>query len=120
MLSALDQLSLGGATVARVFGGERLQMSELAAPSALDLVSTAEKVNRVHVRFVTPTELKSGRQVAEHPEFGILFGRLRDRISTLRALYGDAPLEIDFRAMGKRAAAVRMTRCQMGQTQHQG
>ena len=55
--------------------------------------------------------------MADRPEFGILFGRLRDRISTLRALYGAGPLEIDFRAMGERAAAVRMTRCELQRTE---
>jgi hypothetical protein len=70
-------------------------------------------LDRVQVRFVTPTELKTEHQVAKRPEFGILFGRLRDRISTLRALYGAGPLAIDFRAMGDRAAQVRMTRCEL-------
>jgi hypothetical protein len=65
---------------------------------------------------VTPTELKSEHQVADRPEFGILFGRLRDRISTLRTLYSSGPLEIDFRAMGERAAAVRMVRCDLKRT----
>jgi hypothetical protein len=51
--------------------------------------------------------------VADRPEFGILAGRLRDRISTLRALYGAGPLEIDFYAMGERAAQVRMSRCDL-------
>ena len=70
-------------------------------------------MGRLRVRFVTPTELKAGHHVADRPEFGILFGRLRDRISTLRALYGVGPLEIDFHAMGERAATVRMTRCEL-------
>jgi hypothetical protein len=68
-------------------------------------------VQRVRVHFVTPTELKSGSQLVSRPEFPVLFGRLRDRVSTLRSLYGDGPLEIDFRALGERAAAVRTTRC---------
>src|ERR1019366_288953 len=88
-----------------------------AAPNVVDLSETPERVARLRVRFVTPTELKSGHQVADRPEFGILFGRLRDRISTLRALYGAGPLEIDFRAMGERAAAVRMTRCELRRTE---
>ena len=71
----------------------------------------------MRVRFVTPTELKSEHQVADRPDFGILFGRLRDRISTLRTLYGQGPLEIDFRAMGERAAAVRMTGCELKLTE---
>ena len=62
---------------------------------------------------VTPTELKSGQQIAATPDFAILAARARDRISTLRALYGDGPLEIDFRAFGERARAVRMTRCEI-------
>ena len=111
-LAAVDQLDLGGAA-ARVFDGERFQMGELGAPNAVELGEPCGRVERVRVRFVTPTELKSERQVAERPEFGILFGRLRDRISTLRALYGAGPLEIDFRGMGERAAAVRLARCEL-------
>jgi hypothetical protein len=111
-LTAVDQLDLDGAAVARVFDGERLHEGDLAAPNAVDLNGTPERIGRVRVRFVTPTELKSGRET-DGPEFGILFGRLRDRLSTLRALYGAGPLEIDFRAMGERAAAVRMTRCEL-------
>ena len=61
----------------------------------------------VRVHFLSPTELKN----AEGPEFGVLFSRIRDRVSTLRALYGEGALEIDFRAMGERARAIRMTRC---------
>jgi hypothetical protein len=80
-----------------------------------DLASVPAQTARVHVRFVTPTELKRGREIVDRPEFAILFARLRDRISTLRALYGGGPLEIDFRAMGEAAAAIRMTRCEMEQ-----
>ena len=84
-----------------------------ALPLVLSLSPEAEPVGRVLVRFVSPTELKSGGTAIERPEFAILFARLRDRISTLRALYGDGPLEIDFRGMGERAAAVRTTRCEV-------
>jgi hypothetical protein len=80
---------------------------------AFDLASVPEHTARARVRFVTPTELKSGREIADRPDFAILFARLRDRISTLRALYGDGPLDIDFRAMGEAAEAVRMTRCEL-------
>jgi hypothetical protein len=80
------------------------------APLELDLASS-EPVARLQVRFLTPTELKSGQQLAARPDFSILAARIRDRISTLRELYGEGPLEIDFRAFGERAALVRMTRC---------
>ncbi len=84
------------------------------APLELDLTAT-EEVSRIRVQFLTPTELKSGQQLAARPEFGILATRIRDRISTLRELYGEGPLDIDFRAFGERAAQVRMTRCDVRQ-----
>ena len=115
-MTAVDQLDLSGVTVARVFDGERVCAGELAKPIALEMSDVPKRVEQVEVRFVTPTELKSGHQVAERPEFAILFGRLRDRLSTLRTLYGDGPLAIDFRAMGERAAAVRIVRCELQQT----
>jgi hypothetical protein len=118
-LAAVDQLNLDGVTVAPLFDGEQFQIRDLAAPSVLDLSDSPDpvQVQRARIRFVTPTELKSGHQVAERPEFGILFGRLRDRISTLRTLYGTGPLEIDFRTMGDRAAAIRMTQCEFQRTE---
>ncbi len=109
-LERVDQLNLRKEPVARVFDGKTLTVSEPPLPIRLDLSPESEPVSRAVVRFMTPTELKAGDQVAREPEFGILFARIRDRLSTLRALYGPGPLEIDFRAMGERAALVRMTR----------
>jgi hypothetical protein len=63
-------------------------------------------VRTARIRFVTPTEIKS-EGAAGPPVFGALMARLRDRISILRALYQDGPLEIDFRALGERARQVR-------------
>jgi hypothetical protein len=85
-------------------------------PAQLDVVegmkllrlplSEGSRVERVRVRFVTATELKG----ATMPDFAVLFARIRDRVSTLRALFGSGPLEIDFKTMGKRAEDVRMIR----------
>jgi hypothetical protein len=82
-------------------------------PSVIGLDPDPGSVEQVSVRFLTPTELKSAGGLAERPEFPILFGRLRDRLSTLRALYSASPLDIDFRAMGERADAVRLVRCDL-------
>lgn len=68
----------------------------------------ADAVGRVRVEFLTPTELKSAGEVQTEPAFDVLFARLRDRISTLRQLYQDGPLDIDFRAMAARATTVRL------------
>jgi hypothetical protein len=89
---------------------------KLAPPIAFHFDEAPRAVARATVRFVTPTELKSGGELAPRPEFGVLFRRLRDRISALCALYGEGPLKIDFRAMGDRAAQVRMTRCDLRRT----
>jgi hypothetical protein len=81
------------------------------APLELCLNPVSDRVNRMTIRFETPTELKSGGQTVERPEFGVLAARVRDRISTLRALYDDGPLAINFREFGERAARIHMTRC---------
>jgi len=75
----------------------------------LPLAFVARAVSTCRVNFLSPTELKN----QESPGFGPLFKRIRDRVSTLRALYGPGPLEIDFKAMGERAPAIRMTRCEI-------
>ena len=111
-LTAVGALDLNGVAAEQVFRGEPSSIGELGRPNVIDLGAPAESTSRVRVRFLTPTELKTGNQLAEQPEFGILFARLRDRISTLRALYGAGPLEVDFRALGERAARVRLVRCE--------
>jgi CRISPR-associated endoribonuclease Cas6 len=77
-------------------------------PLRLSLEPAVGKLRHVRVRFLTPTELKP----AGRPDFAVLFARIRDRVSTLRALYGSGPLTIDFRALGDRAAAVTTTHCE--------
>lgn len=94
-----------------IYDGETLLLKEPPAPLELTLDAPSQPVERVVVRFVTPTELKAGQKLAERPEFGVLAARIRDRLSTLRELYGEGPLPIDFRAFGERAARIRMTRC---------
>ncbi len=42
-----------------------------------------------------------------------MFSRARDRVATLRAVYGEGPLEIDFRGMGERSLHVSMSRCNL-------
>ena len=84
-------------------------VEDLPAP-AIDL-DLPEPASALRIRFLTATELKIGAALAPEPAFPVLFSRLRDRLSTLRALYGPGPLAIDFRALAARAAAVRMTRC---------
>ncbi len=83
----------------------------LAAPG----VGIAENAHRLRIRFLTPTELKG----AHVPDFGPLLARIRDRISTLRALYGAGPLNLDFRAFRERADRISMTRCELQTVQEE-
>jgi hypothetical protein len=105
MLERVEQLDLAGGA------------SEVAdvprPPSVIALDPEPGLVARVGLRFLTPTELKNAGTLADRPEFPILFSRLRDRLSTLRALYGAGPLDIDFRAMGIRADAIRLVTCDL-------
>lgn len=75
-------------------------------PVSLDLNASAPNAGGAIVSFLTPTELKGGEPFASGPEFAVLFARIRDRLSTLRALYGAGPLDIDFRTMASRAAEI--------------
>ncbi len=84
-----------------------------APPSALCLDPEPAPVGRVRIAFLTPTELKSDGARVERPVFPILFARLRDRVSTLRALYGSGPLEVDFFGLGLRAGSVRLNWCNL-------
>jgi hypothetical protein len=113
-VNGFEQVALAG------LGPARARVSLVSVepePVSIELNAPLEVAARVRVRFVTPTELKSGQKLAARPEFPILFARLRDRISTLRALYGPGPLDIDFPAMGERAARVRLSRCELQWTE---
>jgi hypothetical protein len=113
----VSQLDHSAYPVTQLHDGKSLLLRQSPPPMVLGLELPPERVERVRVRFVTPTELKSGQQVASRPEFGILAARIRDRLSTLKKLYDDGPLDIDFRGFGERATRVRMTDCRLGRVE---
>lgn len=90
-----------------VYSGESFLLSQLPQPLCLPLSPPKQPVRQVRVDFLSPTEFKYGQKVVYTTDFPILFGRVRDRLSTLRALYGAGPLDIDFKTLGERAAEVR-------------
>ena len=109
----VTRLGERGEFVSQIYDEGATVLREAGPPLEMSLAPEVERVDRVRVRFVTPTELKAGHGLAERPEFGVLAARVRDRVSTLRSLYGGGPLAIDFRGFGERAARVRMTRCEL-------
>jgi len=98
------------------FAKAELDSVEAAARISLALEPRAESVHQLHVAFLTPTQLQRESNAstrAAEPDFSVLFARARDRVSTLRSLYGPGPLDIDFRAMGHRARAIRIAKCDL-------
>ncbi|HUI81668.1 MAG TPA: CRISPR system precrRNA processing endoribonuclease RAMP protein Cas6 [Bryobacteraceae bacterium] len=92
-----------------------------AGPSSVPLEAGGASVPSVTLRFVTPTELKSGGRVVDRPEFGVLFARLAERIQTLGALYGTGvsqagrpvPRSTGLPACVSLPSAIRLTRCDL-------
>ncbi len=68
-------------------------------------------VRRVRVRFITPTTLKRNGRLVEKPSFADLACRIRDRLSSLAAFFGDGPVEMDFAGVGRAAEHVRTVAC---------
>jgi hypothetical protein len=110
-LTSVDQLATDDRVIARAWDGNKA--TAVLEPTAVVLTADGAPANAARVRFVTPTELKCGNALAERPEFPVLFARIRDRLSALRAFYGPGPLDIDFRAMGGRASRIEMTHCEL-------
>ena len=108
-LASVSQLNEKGECETAIFDGDSL-LEQSARPLELSFHAPAEPVTHLCVHFLSPTELKSNSRLVERPEFSILAARIRDRISTLRELYDNGPLPIDFHALGERAALIRMTR----------
>jgi hypothetical protein len=81
---------------------------------AVDLDAPRAPVSRIRVEFQTPTEIKAQGGFGD-AEFSILLARARDRLSTLRSLYGAGPLEIDFRDVAERGRSVKTLRSELRQ-----
>lgn len=111
-LTDVSQLGLDGTVTRRLYDGHTFTGQQDTAPLTLNLAPMREPISRVKVRFVTPTELKSGHEVVSRPDFGTLAARVRDRVSKLGELYGDGPTKMNFRRFGEQAVHVRMIQCE--------
>jgi hypothetical protein len=98
----------------RHLGSSRSQVTldriDVSEPLVFPLEPMAVRFAAARVRFVTATEIKGEGGLVVRPDFATLFARIRDRLSTLRALYGPGPLPVDFRALGERARDVHLVR----------
>lgn len=102
-------LDAKGARASSIYDGKNPSFPIVPNRIKVSLAPFPGPVSRVRVGFATPTELKSEERLVAEPRFAVLFARIRDRISTLRELYGGGPLEIDFHGMAERAALVQIS-----------
>lgn len=98
---------------AKAFGQWSDMISAQQTIVAVELSPRSEPVSRIRVEFQTPAELKSADDGAAPADFSVLLARARDRVSTLRSLYGAGPLEIDFRGLTERARSVKTVRSEL-------
>lgn len=112
-LTGVDLLDAAGHATRRLYSGDALDTEHPLPPVVVDLSAAPASIRRILVRFLTPTELKGAESLHEPPEFDVLLARARDRVSTLRFLYGAGHLDVDFKALGARAADVRRVRASL-------
>jgi len=113
VLSAVKQLDRAGLPSRCIFDPAAGDAVEPATPLDVYPEPPIAPVRRLRVRFLTSTELKSGQHLAVRPQFRALFGRARDRVSTLRTVYQAGPLDVPFREMTALADSVEMTHCEV-------
>lgn len=87
---------------------EEVYRSDMSVVHAAALGMTAAQLERpgdrqakrILVRFRTPTLLRSEGAAQDNPSFGVLFRRVRDRVSALATFFGESPLDIDAKGLG--------------------
>ncbi len=92
----------------------RSPLSAIRGPRAAESgMRFADRGLRITIRFLTPTHLKADGKIVTRPEFHHLIKRLRDRVNALAHFYCDDALDVEFKAFGERAEAVRTVSCKV-------
>jgi CRISPR-associated endoribonuclease Cas6 len=116
-LLRVEAVDLEGAAVATVYEGEGNRLSpaaavigasEVAAWMAARVTDMEAQLQALEVRFLTPTALKSGGELAPVPHFPILWNSVQRRLSTLRMAHGAGLPAIDFAVSIRLAREVRL------------
>ena len=82
----------------------RVEMTGIRAEDlSVPLHSKDNPPSRLVVEFLTPLEIKTEGRVIASPQFGLMFRRLRDRISSILSVYQNGSPECDFRALAELA-----------------
>lgn len=109
LTSCFEQLKVAGIGLRR--GRVELAREPETGLIAIDLAPEQPSL-QCSVLFRTPLDLKGNAGKSGIP-FVELFRGARNRLSTLRRLYGEGPLDADFRGQSDRASLVRTLRCDL-------
>ena len=90
--------------------GEEMQP---AAICRLPLYSKGAGASKIQVVFRSPTEIKSNNEIATVPAFPVLVTRIRERVETLRRLYGGASDMIPATDFIERAHQIQTAVCDL-------
>lgn len=111
-LNRIDTLNAARQPSLTIYRNHEFVVSDYP-PVVIPLSPSLESIDKLEVRFLTPTELKHDGKLVSVPEFGIVFSRLRDRITSLLSLYGEIALDVDFTGTGERAKNVKLVDCRL-------
>jgi hypothetical protein len=107
-LESVERIGENGCSAMRLYADGRMLM---VAPEFLSIFDDPQPghCERLKLRFETPTALKQeGRILRDQAPFTLVWGRLRDRISALRLLYGVGPFAAEaFTSLNEGAVSVR-------------
>jgi hypothetical protein len=112
-LQRVRRLSAGEVPEQMIYSSAGQTIAGHVEPVTLSLEPGEIVSNKLRIEFLTPTELKHEHKVVARPDFPILFGRIRDRVCNLSALYGEGPIQMDYQASAARAALIKTTNCEM-------
>lgn len=111
VLSAIEALDPAGEVAAVYEGTEgvvRPPQQNLDWQQLTTQAGRFANLREITIRFLTPTMLKAGGEVATVPQFHHVIKRLRDRVNALSVFYCGAALALDFKEFGQQAEEVRV------------
>lgn len=110
-VTGLDLADGGAAGVELYAPAERRVLAGALHPVASERVEEALAARlspgRTTVRFLTPTDLRSGGRPVERPAFHHLVRRLLTRLSAIATFHGPGAPALDYRVLGEKSEAVR-------------
>lgn len=111
-MTAVRQLDRSGRLTATVYDRGNTAIAP-EPPLEFGLKPASQRVQKIRVEFLAPTELKADNKLVERPSFGVLFRRARDRVSALSLLYQGGSPDLEYKALGLRANTVATNRCEV-------